>query len=306
MYGNYVVENKQFELEAGLRVEYVHVEYDVNPNHPVYKSDRYSYFQPFGNLRLAYKINETNRLTFFYNRRVDRPNEVDIRIFPKYDDAGIIKVGNPALRPQFTNTFELGYRTSWHQGYFFSSAYHKRMKATITRIGSVVPGSNLIYNIFQNAGNSSSSGVELMISQNLTPALTMSLNANGYKNIIDAFTVVNKYPVENTFHADREDILSGNIKLNAQWRLPRQLEIQLLAVYHAPDLVPQGKTFARFSIDGGIKKTIQKGKGELFLNATDIANTLNTKKEIKGNGFRYISTDYYETQVFRIGYGFKF
>ncbi len=42
------------------------------------------------------------------------------------------------------------------------------------------------------------------------------------------------------------------------------------------------------------------------MNATDVANTLRLKKEITGNGFRYTSTDYYETQVFRIGYNYKF
>jgi outer membrane receptor protein involved in Fe transport len=125
IYGNYVYENSHFELEAGLRIEYVQLNYYVNPNHPVYKSDGYNYTQPFPNLRLAYKLAENNKVSFFYNRRVDRPNEVDIRIFPKYDDAEIIKVGNPALRPQFTNTFELGDKTSWNNGYLFSSVYHK-------------------------------------------------------------------------------------------------------------------------------------------------------------------------------------
>lgn len=306
IYGNYIFESNRFEIEAGMRVEYVHVEYDVNPDHVVYKSDRYHYLQPFGNMRLAYKINDNNKLSLFYNRRIDRPNEVDIRIFPKYDDAEIIKVGNPGLRPQFTNTFELGYKTDWNGGYFFSSAYHKRMKATITRIGSVEPGSTLIYNIFQNAGKSYSSGMELMFSQNLAQWATFNLNLNGYKNVIDSFTVLNKYPVNNIYHANREDIFSGNIKLNAIFRLPKHTEAQMIAIYQAPDLVPQGKTFSRFSIDVGVKKSIQNGRGELFLNATDIANTLQLKKEINGNGFRYISTDYYETQVFRLGYNYKF
>jgi outer membrane receptor protein involved in Fe transport len=83
---------------------------------------------------LAYKINDHNKLSLFYNRRVDRPNEVDIRIFPKYDDAEIIKVGNPALRPQFTNVIELGYKTNWKSGYFYSAAYFRLADATITRI----------------------------------------------------------------------------------------------------------------------------------------------------------------------------
>ena len=306
VYGNYIFENDHFEIEAGMRVEYVHVEYDVNPNHPVYKSDRYSYFRPFPNVRLAYKLNEDNKLSVFYNRRVDRPNEVDIRIFPKYDDAEIIKVGNPALRPQFTDSYELGLKTSWSGGYLFPSVYHKRMNGTITRIGSIVPGSNLIYNIFQNAGKSYNTGIELMLSQNVSKWMTFNLNLNGYKNIIDSFTVVNKYPEENVFTAGREDIFSGNVKFNALLHLPRKWEAQFTAIYLAPDLVPQGKIFSRFSIDMGAKKSIQKGKGEIFVNATDIANTLRLKREIRGNGFNYTSDDYYETQVFRVGYSYKF
>ncbi len=56
IYGNYIFENKKWEAELGLRVEYVRIQYDVNPNHIVYKSDGYNYTQPFPNLRLAYKI----------------------------------------------------------------------------------------------------------------------------------------------------------------------------------------------------------------------------------------------------------
>jgi outer membrane receptor protein involved in Fe transport len=306
LYGNYVFENQKLEIEAGLRVEYVDLRYEVNPNHNTYKSDGYRYAQPFPNLRLAYKLNDNNRLSFFYTRRVDRPNEVDIRIFPKYDDAEIIKVGNPALRPQFTTSYELGYKTAWNGGYFYSAAYHKEMQATITRIASIVPGSTLIYNIFQNAGRSRNTGVEVMLSQNLDKWATFNLNLNGYRNTIDAFTVVNRYPVINTFSADQQRMFSGNVKVNSLFHLPRQLEAQFTAIYLAPDLVPQGRIDSRFSIDLGLKKIVQKGKGEWFLNATDVANTLRIRREVQGDGFRYVSTDYYETQVVRLGYGYKF
>ncbi|MBV7530883.1 TonB-dependent receptor domain-containing protein [Chitinophaga sp. sic0106] len=306
VYGNYILEKEHVEVEAGLRVEYVKIDYKVNPNHPTYKSDGYEYTQPFPNLRLAYKLNEDNKFSLFYNRRVDRPNEVDIRIFPKYDDAEIIKVGNPGLRPQYTNTFELAYKTDWSKGFLSTSIYHKRMDATITRIASTVPGSTLIYNIFQNAGKSYNTGTEMLLSHQLTPWATLGLNLNGYQHIMDAFTVVNLYPVENTFSAPRQSMFSGNVKLNGTFHFPHALEGQLTAIYQAPDLVPQGKTYARFSIDMGVKKGIQHGRGELFANVTDVANTLVNKKEVNGNGFRYVSTDYYETQVLRVGYSYKF
>ena len=306
LYGNYILESQKFEVEAGIRVEYVKIQYDVNPEHNTYKSDGYYYTQPFPNLRLAYKISDKNTFSLFYTRRVDRPNEVDIRIFPKYDDAEIIKVGNPGLRPQFTNSVELGYKTNWNTGYLYSAVYHKEIDATITRIASTVDGSNLIYNIFQNAGRSYSTGFEVILSQDIEKWATLSLNLNGYENAIEAFAVVNQYPEENTFTADKQEIFSGNIKLNGLFHLPKQFDIQFTSVYLAPDIIPQGKNYSRFYIDMGIKKSIQKGKGELFLNATDVANTLRVKKRVNGDGFYYVSTDYYETQVFRLGYTYKF
>jgi len=306
IYGNYVFENKKWEAELGLRIEYVKIQYDVNPNHNTYKSDGYNYTQPFPNGRLAYKINDRNKISLFYNRRVDRPNEVDIRIFPKYDDAEIIKVGNPALRPQFTNSFELGYKTSWNKGYFYSAAYHRFADGTITRISSIAPNSNLIYAIFQNAGRSYNTGLEIVLTQEVAKWYSFNLNLNGYHNQINAFSVENKYPVPNTFSADKQEIISGNIKLNNTFHLPKNIDAQLTAIYLAPDIIPQGKIAQRFSLDLGIKKSLQKGKGELFLNATDILNSMIIKKEIQGQGFKYISTDYYETQVIRFGYNYKF
>ncbi|NCD41081.1 MAG: TonB-dependent receptor [Bacteroidia bacterium] len=306
IYGNYIFENKKWEAELGLRIEYVKIQYDVNPNHNTYSSDGYNYTQPFPNFRLAYKINDNNKISLFYNRRVDRPNEVDIRIFPKYDDAEIIKVGNPALRPQFTNSFELGYKTSWEKGYFYSAVYHRFAKGTITRISIIAPNSDIIYAIFQNAGRSYNTGLEIVLSQEIAKWYSFNLNINGYHNQINAFSVENKYPVPNTFTDEKQEIISGNFKLNNTFHLPKNFDAQLTAIYLAPDIIPQGRIAQRFSLDIGIKKSVQKGKGELFLNATDILNTMIIKKEIQGNGFNYISSDYYETQVIRLGYNYKF
>jgi outer membrane receptor protein involved in Fe transport len=306
VYGTYVYESKKIEIEAGLRAEYVDVQYKVNPEHNTYKSDGYNYTQPFPNLRIAFKINDKNKISAFYNRRVDRPGEVDIRIFPKYDDAEILKVGNPALNPQFTNSFELGYKTAWKNGYFYSAIYHRISEGTITRIATTVPGSTIIYSIMQNAGKSYNSGVELVFTQAVKKWLTFNLSVNGYENIIDGFSVENKYPITHTFTADKQQQYSGNLKFNGNFLLPKQFDLQVTSIYLAPDIIPQGKIDQRYSLDLGIKKTIQKGKGEVFLNATDILNSMVIKKEIKGEGFKLISSDYFETQVIRIGYNYKF
>jgi outer membrane receptor protein involved in Fe transport len=305
LYGNYVYETNKIEVEGGIRVEYVKINYDVNPNHNTYKSDGYDYFQPFPNVRFAYKINENNKISLFYNRRVDRANEVDIRIFPKYDEPELIKVGNPTLKPQFTNTLELGYKNVLQKGSFYTALYHRITDGTITRIATKVPNSVLLYNIFQNAGRSYNTGIEVILQQNIAKLLSFTASANMYKNIINAFSITNKYPVPTVYTSKKQEGTSGNVKLNTAWHLPNGYEAQVTAAYLAPDIIPQGKIKERFSTDLGIKKQIQHGKGELFFNATDLFNTLRIEKVIDGTDFQLHSTDYYETQVYRIGYNYK-
>jgi outer membrane receptor protein involved in Fe transport len=260
VYGNYVYETNAVELEAGLRLEYVKVDYEVNPDHNTYKSDGYDYAQPFPNIRFGYKLDSRNKLTVFYNRRVDRPNEVDIRIFPKYDEPELLKVGNPTLRPQFTNTFELGYKYNWEKGNLVTSIYHKITDATITRIATIVPGKTLIYNIFQNAGRSMAIGMEAFVQQDLSKSFSANLGAAVYRNTINAFTVQNKYPVPTTYSMGEESITSGNIKANTFFKLKGKTDLQVTAIWLAPDIIPQGKIGARFSVDLGAKNRFRTAK----------------------------------------------
>jgi outer membrane receptor protein involved in Fe transport len=193
-----------------------------------------------------------------------------------------------------------------NNGYFYAAAYLKMAEATITRISSTITGSTLIYSIMQNAGKSNMWGIELTYSQEITKWFNYNFNINAYQNSIDAFTVYNKYPAENTFTAASQQVFSGNGKWNGNFHLPKKTDLQVSAVYLAPDIIPQGKIGSRFSLNIGLKKTIQKGKSELFLNASDLLNTMITKIEIQGIGFKYTLKDYNETQVIRVGYNYKF
>ena len=306
IYGNYVFESERIELEGGVRLEGIRLNYEVNPDHNTYKSDGYRYFQPFPNVRAAWKFDEFNKLSLFFNRRVDRPNEVDIRIFPKYDEPELIKVGNPALQPQYSTSFELGFRTGWPTGSFYAAAYHRIVDGTITRIATQAPGSVLLYNVFQNAGRSSSTGSELAWQQAISRRVSLGVSANAWRRTIGAFSVVNRYPVPTPYSAPRQQITSGSAKANAVLTLPGDWQTQLSNVYLAPDLLPQGRLESRMSLDVGVKKGIQRGKGEIVVNATDLLNTNHARRTIRGTDFTFVSTDYLETQVIRVGYNWKF
>lgn len=78
------------------------------------------------------------------------------------------------------------------------------------------------------------------------------------------------------------------------------------SIYLAPDIIPQGRIESRYSLDLGLKKGIQNGKGELFANASDILNTMRIQKLVTSTGFTLRSQDFSETQIVRIGYAYKF
>jgi outer membrane receptor protein involved in Fe transport len=306
IYGNYVFESERIELEGGVRFESVHVDYEVNPNHNTYTSDGYRYFKAFPNVRAAWKFDESNKLSLFFNRRVDRPNEVDIRIFPKYDEPELLKVGNPALQPQYSTSAELGYKTSWSKGSLYAAAYQRVVDGTITRIATQSPSSALLYNVFQNAGRSRSTGSELVWQQAVSSKLSLTANASAYRKTVDAFSVVNQYPVPVPYSAARQQLTSGNAKLSAVIKFPQGWQTQVSSVYLARDLLPQGRMGSRFSLDVGTKKSVKQGKGEIVVNATDLLNTMQVQRTIRGTDFTLVSTDYLETQVIRVGYNWKF
>lgn len=306
VYGNYLFESKRIELEAGLRVEAAQINYEVIPTHNTYKSGRYDYLQPFPNIRIAYVVNDRSRFSAFYNRRVDRPDEPDLRIFPKYDDPEILKTGNPNLRPQFTQSFELGYKNSWKSGYVYSAIYIRFVDNILTRILTTPPGSAIVNSISQNAGAGQNKGIELVLEQRATPWLSVNLNLNGYINTIGAFSIENVYPFSVPFSAEKQQSYSGNIKINSAFRLSDNWNVQLTGIYLAPDIIPQGRIESRYSIDMGIEKEIQKGKGAIFVNATDLFNTMRVKKVVYGAEFTLSSIDFAETQVIRAGYSYKF
>ncbi|MBC7841432.1 MAG: TonB-dependent receptor [Gemmatimonadaceae bacterium] len=306
VYGNYVFENQRLELEGGMRLEGIRLNYDVNPDHNTYKSDGYSYLQLFPNMRAAWKFGDAQKLSLFVNRRVDRPNEVDIRIFPKYDEPELIKVGNPSLQPQFATSAELGYKAGWTSGSVYAAAFHRIITGTITRITTQVPGSVLLYNVFQNGGRSASTGTELTWQQTLTPRLSLAANGSLFQRTADAFSGVNQYPTPTPYAMPRQSLTSGTLKVNSLVRLPHGWQTQISAIYLAPDLLPQGRIGSRFSLDLGAKVSVQRGKGEIVINATDVLNTNQATRTTRGTDFQLVSTDYLETQVIRVGYTWKF
>lgn len=310
-YFNFVHEQKKFDVEAGLRAEHVGVTYDLDPVNIYYsENDAYNYFELYPNIRLSLRLNDSNRLSVFYNRRVDRPGEPELRVFAKYDDPEILKVGNPYLRPQFTQTVEMAYNRDWAEGSVFLSVYHRMIDDPFQRVFTI-DGSNpdydIVNRIYQNVGGATNTGIELLLAQNIQPWWKASVSFNWYINKVDAVNDgVILFPVQRTYSIAATEDNTWDTKINNQFTVSDKTEIQLNYLYFAPKNIPQGTQSARSSFDIGLRHVIMTGKGELTFSFSDIFNRFGLQQEVAEAGFTAIYQNFYETQIVRLGFKYKF
>ncbi len=308
-YLNYVYESAELEIEAGLRAEQTAVTYSLDPENIYYpEDDAYDYFRLYPNVRVTYKLNEANKLSLFFNRRVDRPGEQELRAFAKYDDPELLKVGNPYLRPQFTQTIEAAYRRIWETGSVFAAVYTRRSDDAFQRIFDI-DGSNpdydIINRIYQNTGRATNRGVELLWSQEVKDWWKFSLGANGYRIGIEEYTGTLLFPTVRPFTLAASSGNSFDLKFNNQLGLAKGWKVQLTGIYLAPRNIPQGRELARSSVDAAVSRPLFAGRGEIVLAATDLFNGFGLRQEIDGEGFTAEYRNFYESQQLRVGLTYK-
>ncbi|MDB4334936.1 TonB-dependent receptor family protein [bacterium] len=309
-YGNYVFESKKIEAELGLRIEESFINYKLDDENIYYSpKNKADYFNLYPNTRFTYKINTNNKLSLFYNKRIDRPNEFQLRPFPKYDDPEVLRTGNPALAPQYTQSTELAYKYLWKSGSFFVAGYQKWIDNIISRVAISDPAIlDVINYVPENFGQGTNSGFEIVIEQELNNWWNFDANFNWYKNTIEAFSGTSYYPASNgiDFSVLKESSNTWNMKVNTDIKLENGFGAQLAFIYYAPDIRPQADISRHYGFNFGISQQIMGGKGEIYLNGNDIFNTDKIEETISADDFTMVRKDYLETQVFMVGMKYKF
>jgi hypothetical protein len=160
--------------------------------------------------------------------------------------------------------------------------------------------------IYANTGNAFNAGVEFVYSQQLFDIWKLTGNLNYYKNTIHSYQGDLLFPYPHTFRIDESNDNTWDFKLNNQIDINDNLQFQLTALYFAPRNIPQGRQLARSSIDLGLALKVLESKAEIRFSAADIINKYGIRQEISGEGFSALYENYYETQIFRLSFKYKF
>jgi outer membrane receptor protein involved in Fe transport len=231
-YVSYSSQLKNFGYQLGLRAESSQYEGLLMKT-----SEEFDIDFPvslFPSVFLSQKLGETQSLQLNYTRRINRPNFWQLTPFTDISDRLNPRRGNPALRPEFTNSFELSYeKTFKNRDNFLASAYYKHTDDLITSFQVIedTGGEQIVLNTFVNANSSYVTGLELTSRNKLTKWWELTSNINLFASDIK---------INDPSQPEQERLTSWFGKLNNTFRLPKNVTIQLSGEYQSKTILPPG------------------------------------------------------------------
>ena len=264
---------KNFGYQVGLRGEYYAVTTDSRHKkdgaisaHPE-KID--PVFQLFPSVFLSYQLPNDNELQVNYTKRVRRPWGGQLNSFQNISDSTNISYGNPLLKPEYSNAFELNYLKSWENHMLSVSAYYRTTDDIMQRISYMENG--IMYSTSDNVAQSLSSGVEIVGKNRLFGKLDLTTTVNMYYYKLEAFDFT--LPNGENLHGDASEDFSWNIRMMGTVGLPKAWSVQVTGMYNAKSVIAQGYRAPNYGLDAGVRKQFAGNKWSFSLNGRDLLNS---------------------------------
>lgn len=237
-YGTFSKSYVKWGFQAGLRAEsstytgyLIDTDTSFTNNYPI---------SLFPSVNFTYKLNEEDNIQVSLSRRINRPNFFQLIPFPDFTDSLQLSRGNPALRPEFTNSLEFSYQNILNKDHnILISAYFKRATDLITRYqtrqSDVIQGQEVVVSTYENAKSSTAYGTEFTVKNTLFKIFDLTSNLNLYNSIVDGTNIAADLKAEQ---------FTWFIKENLNIRLPQNFTIQINGSY-------QSRTAFSFDNNGG-------------------------------------------------------
>ena len=312
----------KFSYQAGLRAEQSKFDGEL-----VDKGQKFGYDYPknlrniwdalFPSLFLTRTIGEGEDIQINYTRRIRRPNFWRLNPFIDISDPLNLRQGNPALRPEYVNSFELNYNKTYKSGSFLGVIYYRNNQGDITQYSDTITDAqyqqlnnaaidpNAILNTFINAQSTNSLGLDLTLQQKLAKNLEIVPNVNMRYQKVNA--VINDNNLSNEgFNWEAKLITNYRIEAKNSW-LFSNLGFQVIGEYESPEVIPQGRRKEQYSVDFALRKDIFKEKkGTLTFSINDVFNTNRFGIIYDTETFYQDSYRRWNVRNFRVTFTYKF
>lgn len=282
---------EKFKVSVGTRFEETDIKGEVMNNGA---SITKSYLNLFPSLQALYELNKAQSLKFTFSRRIERPKAKLLNPFPDITDSLNIKLGNPALAPEYIQSFELGHMIDLPAVNFTFNFYYRHVAGEIDYLLKIEDG--VSYAQPANLNSSQIYGVEAINSASPFSWWRINASFSLFKTEVDGSNLNDDYVNKG---------VSWNAKLNSDFKLFYKLNLQMNASYLAPEVEVQGRNLAQYYIDMGLQRKFFHDKASIRISCSDVFNTLKKRSEIKGEDYRQIIEEKKETRIFLATLAYK-
>ncbi len=288
---------KMVKLQAGLRVENTDYtgELKTMNNSDSTISQNYTEFFPSG--ALTFTFTPKFGLNATYSRRIDRPSYQDLNPFENKLDELTFQRGNPRLRPQFTNSFEIA---PTYNGYPVMSFGYSHTKDVFTQVLDVdTRNPNAAFMTQENLADQQNYTISINAPTPIAKWWEGFVSITGFRSHFNArfrddFTVDQSY---NAFNFYSEQTI----------KLPMKFSVQLSGWYNSAAFWGTMRSSQQGAMDLGIQKKVFDDKGEIRLRFGDILRTAGWRGEnVFTPGLRMLARGNWESRTVTLNFSYRF
>ena len=285
---------ERWDLQAGLRGEYATRTFSLSTQrYP------YDYASLFPSAAATYEVGAGTQLKASSSRRIRRPGTQELNPFPTYFDADNVFLGNPDLRPEYTNAFEIGLTKTGSKGMLQISPFYRRT-SDIIRIdintADTLDNREVTSISFRNLATGSSWGSDLTGQLRLTRRFTALTNVSLFKTVTDGGSpsVVGS------------DAIGWMGRINVMSELTKTLTVQGAYNYRAPMKIERGEYGAQQVANFALRKRIQGDNGAVLLRVVDPFELMKFSIRTSDGQVLQLTERNPESRVVFVGYQYSF
>jgi len=292
LYTTFSHEGDGFSYQVGLRGEYA--DRKISSIQFV-GTQRYEKLEFFPTLHFSQKLKHNLEFQASYSRRLQRPDARDLEPFASFIDQYNIRIGNPNLKPEFTNSYEITILKRLQKSFISVDGYYRTTNDLLTRSQST-GDDGIIYYSMDNINNDYSIGSEIMANLELKP---------GFR-IIASGTLYN-YRLKGEINGKSVDQSSTNFdsRLNLDMKLAKNTRLQLTGIYSGSTVSAQGTRDPIFFANAAIKQDFFNNSLTATLQLQDIFGTMKYGGTSYSDGYSNTYKYQRESQVLQLTLSYK-
>jgi outer membrane receptor for ferrienterochelin and colicin len=181
LYASYQASQGAWTTLAGLRAEETHTDAQQLTNGI---STTTSYFELYPSLHVDRSLSDRSTLSFGASRRLSRPDPSNLNPYVDHEYTPNLNAGNPNLRPQFSESYEVGYGYEGHGRSDSVTGYYRLNKDTVTDVTEYL-ADGLSLTTKTNLPRDKSAGMEFSANGRIVQKLSYGISGNLFYSQID-------------------------------------------------------------------------------------------------------------------------